>query len=180
MPSRLWQLRHRRRLSLQNNQDHERFDVGPMNNVCRHCGALLWKQENKALCCANGQVMLPPIPEAPPLLEELLTGNSSRAKTFRQRIRSYNASLAFASIGVNEDILPPGVYCFRIHGEIHHSVGPLLPEPGPQTNPRFAQVYYYDTVNETRNRAHWHDNLDIDVLTELQDHLHEVNPYVQV
>ena len=45
--------------------DTERFDLGPMNIVCKHCGALKWKAENKALCCANGQVQLPPIPDQP-------------------------------------------------------------------------------------------------------------------
>ena len=99
MPTTLQQIRTRARSSYRRrsecyeyDNDRFRFNVGPMNIVCSHCGAHLWINENKALCCANGQVRLPPIPEAPPVLRELLTENSARSKSFRERIRAYNAS----------------------------------------------------------------------------------------
>ena len=105
-----------------------------MDNVCGHYGAKRFATENKSICCANGQVQLPAIPEAPPPLKQFL-----KEKNFKEKIRAYNQCLAFASLGANEVILPPGVYCFRINGDVHHRVGPLLPDVG-DTNPKFAQM----------------------------------------
>ena len=41
-----------------------------MDNVCGHCGAKRFATENKSICCANGQVQLQAIPEAPPPLKQ--------------------------------------------------------------------------------------------------------------
>ena len=146
-----------------------------MNIVCGFCGAKRFGPEIKSICCGNGQVQLPPIPEAPPPLKQFL-----KEKSFREKIRGYNQSLAFASLGANEVILPPGVYCFKINGDVHHRVGPLLPDYG-DTNPKFAQIYIHDTENEVVNRAQHHGGaLDLDVLGQLQGLIHEVNPFAQV
>ena len=126
MPSRTWQTRNRRRSQNDPKLNH---DLGRMDNLCNHCGAFIWKSENKSLCCANGQVTLPPLPPPPLFLQQLFSGTDAKCRTFRDNIRAYNSSLAFASLGVNVEFLPPGVYCFKIHGEVHHSVGPLLPDP---------------------------------------------------
>ena len=40
---------------------------------------------------------------------------------------------------------------FVMNGENFHQIGSLLPNPGNQ--PKFAQLYIYDTDNETRNRV---------------------------
>ena len=146
-----------------------------MDNVCGHCGAKRFKTENKSICCANGQFQLPEIPEAPPPLKQFL-----KEKHFNEKIRAYNQCLAFASLDANEVILPPGVYCFRINGDIHHRVGSLLPDGG-DTNPKFAQIYIYDTENEAANRAQHHGgDLDVDIIRQLQELIREVNPYAQV
>jgi hypothetical protein len=39
---------------------------------------------------------------------------------------------------------------FKISGQVHHRVGPLLPSDGDV--PKFLQLYIYDTANEVRNR----------------------------
>ena len=83
-----------------------------LNTICIHCGAKRFKGENKSIFCANGQVELPPIPEAPQLLKYLL-----KNKEFQDKIQSYKAALVFASLGANEDMLPPDIYCYRIKGE---------------------------------------------------------------
>ncbi|GFR90173.1 protein Y46B2A.2 [Elysia marginata] len=153
--------------------------LGGMNVRCEHCGAFRWKAENKALCCANGQVTLPPLPRTPSLLMKLLSGTDLKAKRFREKFRAYNNALAFASLGVNEEILPPGVYCFKIHGEVHHSIGPLMPDPTVNQRPKFAQIYIYDTDNEIENRTQWNDGLDQEILADLQRLLHVVNPFVK-
>ena len=170
--------RRRRRQRYQNDavrNEDAYFDVGPMNIMCKYCGAKRFKDENKSICCANGQVELPPLPEAPEPLKSLL-----RNRHFQDKIRSYNASLAFASLGANEDVLPPGVYCYRINGDIHHKIGHLLPDTAVAM-PKFAQMYIYDTENEAANRAHHNGgNLDIEIIQQLQGLSHEVNPYAQV
>ena len=51
-------------------------DIGPMNNVCCECGALMFKGKNSkgklssnqatfSLCCSNGTIKLPPIKDPP-------------------------------------------------------------------------------------------------------------------
>ena len=62
---------------------------------------------------------------------------------------------AFTSMGgkVDDSINKKGrgPYVFRLHGQTYHKIGSLLPEPGAP--PKFAQLYIYDTENETENRA---------------------------
>ena len=55
----------------QQNQNNY-LDIGPMDNVCGYYGAKRFATENKSVCCANGQVQLPAIPEAPPPLKQFL------------------------------------------------------------------------------------------------------------
>ncbi|GFR68921.1 DNA helicase PIF1, ATP-dependent [Elysia marginata] len=111
---------------------------------------------------------------------KLLSGTGLKAKRFREKIRAYNNALAFASLAVNEEILPPGVYCFKIHGEVHHSIGPLMPDQTVNQRPKFAQIYIYDTDNEIENRTQWNDGLDQEILADLQRLLHVVNPFAKV
>ena len=53
----------------------------------------------------------------------------------------YNSALSFTSIGVNVDqevTGTSGVYTFRIHGEMYHRIGTLLPN---SETPPFLQNY---------------------------------------
>ncbi|GKE03926.1 hypothetical protein Tco_1395944, partial [Tanacetum coccineum] len=43
-----------------------------------------------------------------------------------------------------------GLYTFRINGQNYHRIGSLLPAAGFQ--PRYAQLYFFDTHNEVRNQ----------------------------
>nr|GEV19731.1 hypothetical protein [Tanacetum cinerariifolium] len=43
-----------------------------------------------------------------------------------------------------------GLYTFRINGQNYHRIGSLLPKEG--TQPRYAQLWFFDTHNEIRNR----------------------------
>jgi hypothetical protein len=70
---------------------------------------------------------------------------------------------AFTSMGAtidktrNKGNAPP---VFVLNGENYHQIGSLLPKDGEQ--PRFAQLYIYDTDNELKNRMasvryiYWH------------------------
>ncbi|XP_021765519.1 uncharacterized protein LOC110730050 [Chenopodium quinoa] len=76
-----------------------------------------------------------------------------------------------------------GPYVYRISGSNYHIIGTLLPEPG--SGPNFAQLYIYDTDNETSNRLHYMggteaSSLDPRILQGLQTMLDDINPYVAV
>ena len=149
-----------------------------MTKICQFCLAKLWSTETSSLCCANGQVILPPLQPLPVELHQLFVGGSSEAKDFRQHIRGYNASFAFASLGVHEDVLPAGVYSFRINGSVCHRIGHLQPNSADE-RPKFAQMYIYDTDHEIQNRLHWNPQLKSDILATISRVINSVNPFVQ-
>ena len=60
-----------------------------------------------------------------------------------------HSAFAFASLGVNEDVMPAGVYCFRINDSVYHTIGRLHPN-GTDERPKFAQMYIYNTEHKYR------------------------------
>ena len=160
-----------------------------MNCKCFHCGAYFWSDEKLSistktnlkfgLCCMNGKIVLPLFQKPPDFLCSLLTELTSEARTFRNYIRMYNSSLAFASIGadVDETITGKGVYNFKIQGSMYHRIGPLLPHNG-QT-PKFAQIYFHDTDHELENRLNLFNGLDKQIMKQLQDMMHQCSPFYQ-
>ncbi|XP_057415282.1 uncharacterized protein LOC130710142 [Lotus japonicus] len=142
-----------------------------MNMPCKHCGAVLWYHERAlkardssspdfSICCMKGKIMLPYLADSPLLLSNLLTNNDPRSRHFMDNIRSYNSMFAFTSIGgkidcgLNDGRGPPQ---FVISGQNYHRLGSLLPSEGD--NPKFAQLYIYDTRNEVHNRiSHFSDS----------------------
>ncbi|KAJ7845734.1 hypothetical protein B0H14DRAFT_3682904 [Mycena olivaceomarginata] len=97
------------------------------------------------MCCNQGKVVLQELNALPPDLEKLFAEDSTQAKEFRKNIAQYNTALSFTSLGVKEDRSinngggPP---IFRIHGELCHRAGALLPSAGQQ--PTYAQPYIYE------------------------------------
>jgi len=171
---------------------------------CPHCHALHWKEEalqnstcanpKYSMCCSAGAVELPIANDTPEPIRVLLTEThvnangkvvwTDRTAHFQQNIRSYNNSVAFTSLGakldrtITDTMNAAGVYTFRIHGALHHSMGSLLPPPGER--PRFAQVYLYDSAEEQLQFRHeTHPNLDPEILQLLSTVLRDVNPLVQ-
>ncbi|RIA04389.1 hypothetical protein BRARA_K01375, partial [Brassica rapa] len=126
---------------------------------CPSCGALLWNAEATgvqtsrdakqfSLCCQRGRVRLPPVREPPSPLLELL-----ESPKFRPHIRVANSLLAFTSMGAQVDHSvtgTPGPFTFRVHGQIIHRIGSMLPEDG--NDPEYLQLYIFDTDNELENR----------------------------
>ncbi len=71
-----------------------------------------------------------------------------------------------------------GPYCFKIHGELCHLSGALLPTEG--RNPIYAQIYIYDPAEQLNFRLHNNPNdCNAVVMGELQDLLFWLNPYVR-
>jgi Helitron helicase-like domain at N-terminus len=134
-----------------------------MNVQCKHCHALHWIQERHSKssqinptfgrCCLDGKVELPFLTALPPQLQALYDGQTNDSKHFLEKIRQYNAAFAMASLGVKVDDSVnrgggPPVY--RIHGELIHRLGHLL--PGDSASVKYAQVYFLDPAQAVEQR----------------------------
>jgi hypothetical protein len=135
------------------------------------------------MCCLSGKIVLPPLHAVPPELLHLLTAQDDIGKSFRDHIRTYNNALAMTSIGhkVDESVNNGGgPYVFKLHGELSHKIGSLLPPDGEP--PVYAQLYIYDpadAVNFWIANA-WNAHLNHHTLVTLQDMLHRCHPAVQM
>ena len=142
----------------------EFWDIGDASFTCSHCGACFWFEERlgkpyKAKnpkyshCCMNGNIQIPNMISPPELLRQLMFSNNLKSTHYLKNIRSYNSMFGFTSMGgkvdnsINTGRSPP---VFRLHGQNYHLIGSLLPSDG--CDPKFAQLYIYDTENEVNNR----------------------------
>ncbi|KAI5392584.1 hypothetical protein KIW84_077109 [Lathyrus oleraceus] len=133
---------------------------------------------------SDGKVQLPLLKPAPKVLQHLLFDNEScESKNFQQQIRMYNVMFAFTSPAAkvdnrfNNGRCPPN---FHIQGQSCHRIGSMLPVPGQ--NPRFAQLYVYDTENEIENRMHGFrskSGVDVNIVRKLSEMLYECNVHAQ-
>jgi len=140
------------------------WDIGEPTCICEHCGAMMWYEERVqkqyrattpkfAMCCSHGRIAIPHYLPLPQPLNDLFHKHDKRSKYFLDNIRSFNSMFAFTSMGgkvnksINDGNAPP---TFVMSGENYHQIGSLLPFPG--TQPKFAQLYIYDTENEINNR----------------------------
>ena len=122
------------------------------------------------MCCDRGEIKLPAIAPPPAELSYFFTATTPQADRFLQNIRQYNAALAFTSLGVEVDNSvneggggPP---TFRIHGELRHQLGSLLPRSGDR--PMYAQLYIYDPHEALEHRMQRNRTLDPIVMERLQ------------
>jgi hypothetical protein len=166
------------------------YDLGAMDAECTFCHALLWLDERLSnsskttprfgLCCYQGKVKPPYLNPTPPELYHLLTRRDAVGNQFRDHIRKYNQALAFTSVGRHvDDTLNRaggGPYSFRLHGELIHRAGALLPPPGEP--PAWAQLYILDSAEALDHRiAHERNRrLDRSTVQDLQDMLYRHHP----
>ncbi|GJR98805.1 DNA helicase PIF1, ATP-dependent [Tanacetum coccineum] len=139
-------------------------NIGAPSYQCVHCNATMWYEErvNKgnrsinpsfSLCCQEGKIWLPKFNPTPQPLHNLLNYNDPATTRFRDQIRVYNSMFSFTSFRARIDHSinnSRGVYTFRVNGQSYHRIGSLLPKEG--TQPRYAQLWFFDTGNEVRNR----------------------------
>ncbi|XP_075103803.1 uncharacterized protein LOC107767153 [Nicotiana tabacum] len=144
----------------------EYWDIENPTNVCKYCGAYFWfeKRVNKqykskrpvfTICCNRGKIKLPNPKDPPQILTQLLFGSGPKSDHFRENIRIYNSMFSFTSMGGKVDVSvnqTRGPRIFKLSGQNYHQIGSLLPPDG--SNPKFAQLYIYDTENEVQNRIH--------------------------
>ena len=131
---------------------------------------------------------LPPLKKPPSYLEQLLRYEErGQSSNYRQNIRTYNSMFAFTSMGgrIDHEINRQGggPYVFRLNGQNYHKIGTLLPKEG--NNPKFAQLYIYDTENEVKNRMRAstskgnNQELDENIMSKLLEMLDENNVLVK-
>ena len=132
---------------------------------CRHCNAKMWYNESISkyrnntsprfsLCCGDDKVELPLLQNSSKHLQRLFFDNNTvDSKNYQHNVRTCNIMFAFTSAGIkleksiNQSRGPPTI---RIQGQPCHRIGSLLPMPGKE--PKFAQLYIFDTENEVQNR----------------------------
>ncbi|XP_053593876.1 uncharacterized protein LOC128667531 [Microplitis demolitor] len=152
-------------------------DVGPMTKVCNYCNALKWVGESVGLCCSSGKIRLTPLLEPPEPLKSLLDGKHVQSKSFLNAVRSYNNAFQMTSFGAN--IVSEGNFMptFKIQGQVYHLIGSLFPESDQPS--KFLQIYFIADYNEQINlRMSYNNNLNKNLITDLQNMLLQINPYV--
>ena len=127
--------------------------------------------------------MPPYLYHPPPELYDLLTLQTPIQTAFRKNIRHYNNLLAFTSVGRDVDERynnGRGPYSYRLHGELIHRAGSLLPRQ--DDDPAWSQLYIYDSsmALDCRMRIPLASRLDRSIMQELQDMLHNTHPAVQL
>lgn len=141
------------------------WNIGLPSHTCNHCHATMRFEERSEkryintvtpkfhICCAHGRVALPLYKQPPKTLYDLYHNVDKRSRYFQKKIRFFNTMFALTSMGgkierqMNVGGGPP---IFVMNGDNYHQIGSLLPMPGGQ--PKFAQLYVYDTENEVHNR----------------------------
>ena len=139
------------------------------------------------MCCIQGKISLPPLHHPPPELALLLISPEREGSRFRSNIRNYNNALAMTSVGRHLDnslnSAGGGPFSFRLHGELIHRIGSLLPAENQQ--PLYAQLWISDSAHaanaalNARMGMSYNSNLDSTTLSNLQDMLFRHHPAVQ-
>ncbi|PWA86558.1 hypothetical protein CTI12_AA139620 [Artemisia annua] len=138
---------------------HLYIDLGDADYTCQYCNATFWYGEKLKgnchrsypkyiKCCGGGQVYLRKEIDPPEFFKTLF-----RNKHFLDNVRAYNQMFSMTSFGAEIDNSindGRGSYVFKISGELHNWIGTLCPTSG--TDPRFLQLYIYDTKNEVKHR----------------------------
>ncbi|GKB23122.1 DNA helicase [Tanacetum coccineum] len=142
-------------------------DLGDCDHRCYHCGAAFWfgeclkghlnsRRPEYHLCCGGGRIYMEPSPDLPDYIKHLLQNSH-----FLENIRAYNQMFAMTSFGakIDESINNGrGPYVFKVSGQVYHWIGSLCPLLGEQ--PRFLQLYIYDTEHELENKMRHFGGLD--------------------
>ena len=80
--------------------------------------------------------------------------------------------------GEEYQFLARGPYCFRINGQVYHSISQLQPLAGQ--NPKFSQIYVYVSLEQVSTQFKIFNNLETSIVVDLQEMLHGINPYARL
>ena len=149
---------------------------------CPFCHALHWVDEHLSgsskirpkfgMCCYQGKIALPPLQEPPRELMQLYNRRVPQSANFHNNIHRYNNALAFTSMGrqIDRSINDGGgPYVFKMHGELIHRIGSLLPADNARPQSVYAQLYIYDPQAALNmHMGHdWNSELSRDIMGTL-------------
>ena len=163
-------------------------NIGKMDNICKHCGALKFKKETGSTCCGDGKVVLDLFPKPPAAIDKLWHAKTAEGRLFRQHARIINNAVCLTSIQVKERKFTSGFTpCVVFEGKLTHRVGPLQAAEGQK--PCFAQIYVHDPSLETAirfnnmfipgNMSEPQKKILKEILEKVQQDLHSHNPFIQ-
>jgi len=137
-----------------------------------------FNSETPGMCCANGKVVLPPIPAAPEPLAPLLAGTRNDSRDFLANVMRYNACFQMTSFGATQECNDDGwMPTFKVQGQVYHLTGSLLPVSPEE--PKFLQIYFIvDSAKQVHRRCSVMPGLKPSTVQSLHTMLHAVNPYV--
>lgn len=152
------------------------MQIGEMNVICEYCNAMKFRTETPGLCCASGKVKLPSLPDPPETLRALLYDDIPEGRLFLRDPQKYNGCFQMTSFGANIDkdrgfnptfkvtstcTTPYWIdqdhsfnlhlsLSFKIHGQIYHRVGSLLPLPNDDY--KFLQIFFVGDFDQEATR----------------------------
>ncbi|KAK8815284.1 hypothetical protein WA158_003496 [Blastocystis sp. Blastoise] len=135
---------------------------------------VLLKNSQYSGCCRNGKVHLGSLSEPDISIQNLLNDNTDSSKQFKKDIRRYNNSIAFASMSCTDTqtrLDNNGIYFYKVHGNIYHSMADLYPPEG--ITPNYNQIYIYDQEEafQLRSNNQYYDNLNTEIMRVLHNSL---------
>lgn len=154
---------------------HRLIQIGPLDRLCRYCGAKCFRGETDGICCAAGKVRLDPIEEPPEPYCTLFSGMYPESKEFLKNIRRYNSCFQMTSFGVSGQVQQGGWQpAFVVQGQIYHRIGSLLPVPEAQ--PQFLQVYFMgDDECQINHRCNLFEGVRRSLIAAFQELLSQHN-----
>ncbi|KEH19332.1 AT hook motif protein, putative [Medicago truncatula] len=138
---------------------------------CKQCGAMMWYDE---------RIQKPYNPKKPRFSLCCMDGNIKNGKINTSMMFSFTSLGGKINTSMNDGNAPP---MFIMNGENYHQMGSLLPQDGSQ--PKFAQLYIYDTNNEVANRMSVVgmdkdvSSLNSSIVEDIKQILDSCNPYAQ-
>ena len=157
--------------------------LGPMDQICEFCNARFWNVERTAngcytACCSEGKIKLHKVQPPPQYIEDLLLGVSSDAKLFLKKSITYNTSVSFASITMNQHQFPTtkGVPTLRIGGSVYHNIGAVHPDANTQA--KFMQCFFHDGSVHEHTYFKFTER-EIAIQTGIMEHIRDHNPFLR-
>jgi hypothetical protein len=113
---------------------------------------MLCRARERLLVCAevNGNVQLPTLLKPPQPFDDLLLGRHTLSQHFLANTRAYNSAFQMTSMGCHEIRATGWNPCFKVQGQIYHSIESLIPPQGQQ--PKFAPIYFVGDEERERSK----------------------------
>ena len=162
----------------QNIADNFISDLKTSYLLCPNCNAKVFEHERKpgnkfSICCQKGKVSLAS-QNYPEFLRDLLTNNCPLSQHFRKYIRQYNCAFSFVTFGAKIHVpTGPGIYYFKICGNIYHYINPL------DSNAIGGQLYLLEPSEANRIRLLHDANLSLhpSIMNIISEYLQTNNIY---